>query len=896
MSRPKFEVCRQEWGIKVKINMVQLCHSLCMIPLLFMLGSVYVWSGEPLLWVLSAGISGAFVFLMYAGGKREDFFEQNYPYIVLSFLIVIGGFQLSKAEELRFMPSFDLDAIYKGALEWLRTGTFAGYYDYFDWFPNNLGGLSLLYIFFRIGSLFSSDYFRIAALGNEILLLLTYLFISLSARKLWGSFCGVIALFMAGSMAPLLFMTDVFYTDSLSILFPVLLFYLSLKIEETEGRRSLGWCALSGLIAAIGTLVKSTVLIMAVAIFLTFLVRKKVRRAGAYLAWVSVSCFVLFFFFHQYIYTCHLDPALAKVKNTPYSHWVMMGLEGDGGYNPGDYEFTRSFQEPEKRNRAIKEEIQNRISQKGLKGMIKLYGVKLYRCFGDGTLGLSDFLDDSPQKESVLHQFLLYDGNQYGFYHGLCCCLLYGFFLLGMVYVWLGSTKTQAGVKVCAGSACALPIALCGLIVFLMNWEVSPRYITNYVPVFLLMAAGGSKGLVHLAGERNWNKKGLALMERYGKEIKIFTTAIVFRVLLYLFSVCMMAMLGDFSNGITFSDFLEAWKRWDSAHYINIAENGYGGAIENGEHIFLVFYPLYPWMMRTLGLFVSDIRLCGILISVIGFGIGCVFFYRIVKMEFGEKAAGNALMLISVFPFAFFFGSIATESLFFALTAAFFYYLRKHEWTFVAALGFFACLTKVQGLLLAFSVLVELFYAEKGLSLIKNKKWKDFFGKVIWPGCICALMLGGFWVYLLINYLVEGDFLKFMYYQRNHWGNALCPIWETIGYIKDNALGGWYTSTGMSLWVPELLLFALYLIAIVYGVCKRLRPMYLIYLISFFLLTYSSTWLISAGRYTLSALPVFILAGEAVEKRERWKIPVVVISAMGMMLYMVGYYEWKQIM
>ena len=230
------------------------------------------------------------------------------------------------------------------------------------------------------------------------------------------------------------------------------------------------------------------------------------------------------------------------------------------------------------------------------------------------------------------------------------------------------------------------------------------------------------------------------------------------------------------------------------------------------------------------------------------------------------------------------------------MAAAFFYYLRNHTWGMTALLGFLACLTKVQGLLLAFSVLVELLYAEKGISLIRNKKWGEFFKRVIWPGCICALMLGGFWIYLLINYLVEGDFLKFMFYQKNHWGQGLSPMWETVGYVKDYAIGGWYTSTGMSLWVPELLLFIVYLAVIAYGIYRKIRPMYLSYLIFFFMLTYSCSWLLSAGRYTLSALPFFMLTGEAVKRREKWKIPVMVVSAMAMMLYMTGYYSWKQIM
>lgn len=380
------------------------------------------------------------------------------------------------------------------------------------------------------------------------------------------------------------------------------------------------------------------------------------------------------------------------------------------------------------------------------------------------------------------------------------------------------------------------------------------------------------------------------------KEVKIFMTALAFRMAVYLMSVCIMSIMGDYPYGISFSDFLESWKRWDSAHYINIAENGYSGAIENGEHIFLVFYPLYPWLMRTLSLFLKDFRLCGILISVVCFGIGSIFFYRITEEEFGEKAAGNALVLISVFPFGFFFGSIATESLFFAVAAAFFYNLKKHDWLKVSFCGFLACLTKVQGLLLAFAVLVEIFHFYDGTGLLRMKKWKDFMRKIIWPGIICAFMLSGFFIYLLINLWVEGDPFRFMYYQRNHWNNSLCPLWETFEYVKEYAVNGWHTSVGMSMWVPELVLFFGYLCMIALGIFRKLRPMYLTYLIVFFLLTYSSTWLMSAGRYTLSALPVFMLAGDVLSRHERWKTPVIVVSAMLMSIYMVAYYSWKQVM
>lgn len=881
---------------KLQIIIIKYFHVIFMLLILFTLGSVFFRSNQFLVCISAVMIGGLFTFLTLKSRDGEAFFDQYYTCILIAFLIGVGMFQLSKVNELRFIPSFDLDAIYGGAIKWVQTGTFADYYDYFDWFPNNLGGLCFLYLLFKIGVFFTEDYFLIAALGNEVLLLLTYLFISLSARKLWGSCQGVIALVMSGSVLPLLFMTDVFYTDALSILFPVLLFYLSLMIEENNENKAWYLCIFSGIIAAIGSLIKSTVLIVVIAILLSFLIRKKWKKAGMYLICTSVICVVVMSAFSHYIYYAHLNPELAEVKNTPYYHWIMMGLKEDGAYNPEDYVFTRSFTDPAVRDRALKDEIVNRISKRGTLGMLGLYSAKLYRCFGDGTLAISDFLDDSPQTESVLHQFILYNGKQYGVYHSVCNSIFYAILLLAAIYSIMSIMNGTMGSKLQNSAALALVIALGGLILFLMNWETSPRYITNYVPVILLMAVGGSKELIEWMKENRLSKKILSFAGNHLKEIKIFILAVCFRIVIYVFSVCVMAIQGEFSDGITFSDFLEAWKRWDSAHYINIAQNGYAGAIENGEHIFLVFYPLYSWAMKVLSFLIDDIRLCGILISVICYAVGCIFLYKIVKMEFDVKAAENAVMLISIFPFAFFYGSIATESLFFAIAAAFFYYLRKHRYNKVAFLGFLACLTKVQGLLLAFSVLVELFYSENGILLIKGRKFKEFLKKVIYPGCISALMLGGFLIYLWINYMVEGDPFRFMYYQKNHWGNALCPVWKTIEYIKDYAVGSWYTSVGMSLWVPELVLFAGFLTAIIYGVCRKLRPMYMVYLAAFFLLTYSSTWLISAGRYTLSALPVFMLAGDMTAKHEKIKTPIMVFSAMLMMIYMVGYYGWKQIM
>lgn len=50
---------------------------------------------------------------------------------------------------------------------------------------------------------------------------------------------------------------------------------------------------------------------------------------------------------------------------------------------------------------------------------------KLYKVFGDGTLGISDFLDDMPQNDTKLHEYILYDGSHYNVYSLLCNSFLW---------------------------------------------------------------------------------------------------------------------------------------------------------------------------------------------------------------------------------------------------------------------------------------------------------------------------------------------------------------------------------------------------------------------------------------------------------------------------------------
>ena len=138
-----------------------------------------------------------------------------------------------------------------------------------------------------------------------------------------------------------------------------------------------------GLTITIGSLNKFTVIIIAIAIGIDLLINRKFKEFTKIL--VSVVSIMMIFnvTFNLYMYSSHLDRQTAKGENTPYNHWVMMGLKGDGVYNPEDYEFTRKYDYDENRNSKINKEIFDRIKNLGFFGIFDLAMTKSTADFGN---------------------------------------------------------------------------------------------------------------------------------------------------------------------------------------------------------------------------------------------------------------------------------------------------------------------------------------------------------------------------------------------------------------------------------------------------------------------------------------------------------------------------------
>lgn len=377
--------------------------------------------------------------------------------------------------------------------------------------------------------------------------------------------------------------------------------------------------------------------------------------------------------------------------------------------------------------------------------------------------------------------------------------------------------------------------------------------------------------------------------------LEIFTMAILIRLAIYLVSFVYMFIASD-ETTFTVSNFLETWNRWDAPHYIEIAQNGYGKWESEGRHLFLVFFPLYPWMLRIIHLFISNWEAACLVLSSLSYAAGCCFFYATLSEEYSKSIAYKSIVLLSVFPFAFFFGAMMTESLFFCTISMGYYFIRKHNWLAVGLVGILCSLCRIQGVIIMGVAGVEFLITYPFFKMYREKRLKEFFHAVFTKGIFLLLAPVGNLIYLYINYRVEGNPFQFTVYQSEHWYHKTTYFTNCISEILSNIRNPETTNTLlMCIWLPELICFLLAVILLIYGL-KRHPLKYTAFLLVYTLINYSVTFLISGSRYMNCAFPLFIISGEILDRHPKWYPWVTAVSAMLMTLYMIGYFQWKQIM
>ncbi len=493
---------------KIKSFLAYIIYAMCAICFSYLLANILFNNAENNYNKLTLSvyiiITVCLIALIYrVFTKHEAFLDKHYKPILVAFLIGMMALQIVFGLMLRFKPDFDMESVYQGAIDWVQTGSFTNYYNYYYYFPNNLGSMGFLHFFFKIASFFGvKDYFLVGMILNSILSISMMLVVFLICKRILGIKQATISLILIAVCLPFYFIAPVFYTDALSMLFPVLFYYFYLIWKDTSDLKKQSLLVfLMGIAAAIGMQVKFTVVVMVIAVTIDMLFNVNWKRCVFANAGIYAIILICFAAFNVYIYSYHLDKEQARQQNDPYTHWMMMGLKGTGGYNPDDYNFTRSFADPDERKKANIEEIKKRVSDYGPDGLFEYLTRKGVKNFGDGTLGFDDFLSDT-QERNFLHKFVIPDGEKYNLYRHICEAVLFSlmiFMIFPALQYIFGSVnnpkKKESRIsklqKTGNYTSLAPLLGVFGIFLFLLMWESNRRYFSNFMPVIIVCAVLG---------------------------------------------------------------------------------------------------------------------------------------------------------------------------------------------------------------------------------------------------------------------------------------------------------------------------------------------------------------------------------------------------------------------
>lgn len=296
---------------------------------------------------------------------------------------------------------------------------------------------------------------------------------------------------------------------------------------------------------------------------------------------------------------------------------------------------------------------------------------------------------------------------------------------------------------------------------------------------------------------------------------------------------------------------LNAWAQYDGAGYLDLAEHGYNPSF-NGTGNYSV-YPLYPLMIFLLSLLpLISPALAAFIISNIFSVIVVILFYALVKIELGDKRSYKAVVMMLLFPTAYFLTAMYAESIFLALVLGMFLAAKREQWLVVGVLGFLASLARIQGVLMFIPMLYMYLKSQRPIK----------------PN-IAFLMLIPIGLVAMFGYqfAVTGDPLMQFHYGFGIYDKALGLPWEPIINAVTLMFNGALDSF---LYNGANLVMFIALAALLFVSYKRLKPEYTIYLALSILFILVSSNLRGIGRYALSMFPIFMIFSLWYEE-SKWK-------------------------
>jgi hypothetical protein len=211
------------------------------------------------------------------------------------------------------------------------------------------------------------------------------------------------------------------------------------------------------------------------------------------------------------------------------------------------------------------------------------------------------------------------------------------------------------------------------------------------------------------------------------------------------------------------------------------------------------------------------------------------------------------------------------------LTVASFYYMRARMWWLAGIVGFFAALTRVEGVLLVIPFIIEWISYERPLRM---RSLLDLL-----PAALVPLGLA---IYMAYLWVLRADPLYFSHVQI-HWNRHLAAPWVSLinAFQKIGHTSAPQIVANQSLEIA----FTLLMVAVLLGGLHVLRPSYIAYMALSILVPMSTSNLMSMPRFALVLFPMFAILARWGERP--WVNNVILAFSLPLLgLFTVLFADW----
>lgn len=436
---------------------------------------------ENILLALAAGVFLALIVALISptrGVRRPGLFEA--VFFVVLFLV-----QAIVTYNTYFFTSWDPSMLFHNAVA-IVDGNGLQSPDYFSTYPNNIALLKLEVL---LVSLHRKCGFFDAEIGMFFILLLQCLINTLTGLftfEVLKRFSGrkaavvgeIIYLILIGSSGWI----GVPYSDSMTLLFPILTIYL------WECKKNDVTAFLAGFFSIVGAFLKPQVAIPLIAIIILAafgLRREKADRKTGGLKRLFILLSGALIGMLLMLMLTRTDYDLNKEGALGMPHYFMMGSGEFGVFSGDDVLFSESFETRSERNKANLKEGFSRIRALGFKGFGRHLRVKSLVTYADGTFAFGQ--DESffeaflPDKSFLSHPLrnVLYGGGRS---HQISEAFRQGMWLVVLFFALLSFFQRRESKT---GVMC---LTLLGFFIYEMIFEVRARYVYIFVPIYICLA------------------------------------------------------------------------------------------------------------------------------------------------------------------------------------------------------------------------------------------------------------------------------------------------------------------------------------------------------------------------------------------------------------------------